>query len=71
MISKEEIKSEIKRTLSIEAESINSLITDLDMDYLNDVETIASQHYNGRIEKHVINFYGICEECSALEEKTS
>ena len=46
-------------------------ITDLDMDYLDDVETIASQHYNGRIEKHVINFYGICEECSALEEKTS
>lgn len=48
MISKEEIKSEIKRTLSIEAESINSLITDLDMDAVAKV-TEAIGNCKGRI----------------------
>lgn len=44
-------------------------IQDLDMKYLSDVEAMASQHFNGRIEGHVINFYGTCKECLSAHEE--
>lgn len=38
-------------------------IMDLDMPYQTDAEDMASQYFNGKIEGHVTNFYGICEDC--------
>lgn len=44
-------------------------IMDLDIPYQSDVENIASQHFKGKIESHVTNFYGICEACLTDNEK--
>ncbi len=38
-------------------------VMDLDMDDYLDIEKEASKHFNGKIEKHITNFYGICEDC--------
>ena len=42
-------------------------VQDLDMAYFADIEKIASQHYNGKIQAHITNFYGVCDECLACE----
>lgn len=38
-------------------------VTDLDMDFLTSVDELASRYYDGIIEKHTTNFYGVCSEC--------
>lgn len=41
-------------------------VMDLDMDYLSDIEEKADRHFDGKIQGHMTNFYGICSDC--LEE---
>ena len=38
-------------------------VMDLDMEFLSDIETKASRHFDGKITGHATNFYGLCSEC--------
>ncbi|MGN0164776.1 MAG: transcriptional repressor [Lachnospiraceae bacterium] len=40
----------------------HSLI-DLDLLYMSNLNTLAEKVYNGEIQGHTIQFYGICEDC--------
>ena len=44
-------------------------VMDLDMDYHEEVDQIASRHFKGKIQKHITNFYGLCEDCLKEENE--
>ncbi len=43
-------------------------VTDLPMEWAEQLDRRAEALYGGRIEGHVTSFYGICEECLKAEE---
>lgn len=44
-------------------------ITDLEMENIDFVDTLASKNFNGEIRGHNIYFCGICENCKNQAEK--
>lgn len=42
-------------------------IIDLDLAYDKSIETEAAGHYKGKIQSHIMNFYGVCEDCLSTE----
>ena len=36
---------------------------DLDKEEIGYIKDVASKNFNGKIDGHITNFYGICEEC--------
>ncbi|MBS6194538.1 MAG: transcriptional repressor [Clostridiales bacterium] len=45
-------------------------VMDLDMEYLSDIEEKAAKHFDGKIQGHTTNFYGVCRTCQDLEKNT-
>lgn len=44
-------------------------VIDLEMENIDFINTLASQHFNGTIAGHNIYFYGLCEKCIKDDEK--
>lgn len=45
-------------------------ITDLEMDSIDFINTLASKSFKGNIEGHKTFFYGICPKCAKKEKNT-
>lgn len=46
-------------------------VSDLAMESIDHINTIAGAHFDGRIEGHVTHFYGICPACKADDESNT
>jgi Fur family peroxide stress response transcriptional regulator len=38
-------------------------VLDLDMDSIEQINEIANRNFPGKVEGHVVHFYGVCDEC--------
>ncbi|MGI6007212.1 MAG: Fur family transcriptional regulator [Ruminococcus sp.] len=39
-------------------------VTDLEMENIDYIKEVASQNFDGVIERYVTNFYGLCKDCA-------
>lgn len=39
-------------------------VIDLEMDNIDEIQTVAGRNFDGQIEGHITYFYGTCGECS-------
>ncbi len=44
-------------------------ITDIDLAYDTSIEATATRFYSGKIQSHITNFYGVCEDCLSAESE--